>query len=416
MRLALINRFSSKVGGVETYLEAVISGLAELGHEIVFLSEQEPFKDVPIISLPPRTSVWFTGKLGYVEGIARLKAWCPDAIYLQSISDLSAMNQLLTIAPVVAFKHDHSGLCISGTKLFASPRPQPCSRRCGSLCLLLYYPRRCGGLNAWRMIRLYREHFAQLDFIRNCASTVTASEYMRRELLRYGLDPKVVHSVRLPIRMDHRTDDQPYPVPESKKSSPEVTLLFVGRMTKNKGGEVAIDAAALAARILGRPIKLVLIGDGSERASWTRKAAKVQSASGSLTIEFTGWLEARLVGRFMDEAELLVLPSLWPEPFGLVGPEAGSHRLPAVAFNVGGIGEWLIDGVNGHLATGDRPDASGLADAIVRCLRDPGTYRQLREGAMKISRRYSMDAHLEQLVPILQNAARKNSHELRQSM
>ena len=83
----------------------------------------------------------------------------------------------------------------------------------------------------------------------------------------------------------------------------------------------------------------------------------------------------------MLDSDLLVVPSTWPEPFGLIGPEAGLHRLPAAAFAVGGIPEWLSDGVNGRLAPGDPPSAAGLARAIVECVRDPAELARLRNGA-----------------------------------
>ena len=99
----------------------------------------------------------------------------------------------------------------------------------------------------------------------------------------------------------------------------------------------------------------------------------------------------------LDEADLLVVPSVWPEPFGLVGPEAGLHGVPAAGFAVGGIPEWLQDGVNGCLAPGDPPTTAGLADAIVRCLADPDTHRRLRQEAVRCAQRFSMTRHLAEL-------------------
>jgi glycosyltransferase involved in cell wall biosynthesis len=89
-----------------------------------------------------------------------------------------------------------------------------------------------------------------------------------------------------------------------------------------------------------------------------------------------------------------VVPSLWPEPFGSVGPTAGSHGLPAAAFAVGGIPQWLVDGVTGHLAPGDPPTASGLARAIVQCLDDRAHHASLREGARQMAGTFTMKRHL----------------------
>jgi glycosyltransferase involved in cell wall biosynthesis len=102
-----------------------------------------------------------------------------------------------------------------------------------------------------------------------------------------------------------------------------------------------------------------------------------------------------------DSADLLVLPSLWPEPFGLVGPEAGIRGLPAAAFALGGIPEWLTDGVNGAIARGLQ-SASSLADAVVRCLRDPVEHGRLRRGAIEQAKRFSPQRHLNFLARIIE--------------
>ena len=97
---------------------------------------------------------------------------------------------------------------------------------------------------------------------------------------------------------------------------------------------------------------------------------------------------------YFAHSDLLVVPSLWPEPFGLVGPEAGHSGLPAAAFDVGGIADWLKDGVNGYLAPGDPPSSEGLAKAITRCLSDPANYQCLRQGAIESARHFSMRTHV----------------------
>ena len=100
------------------------------------------------------------------------------------------------------------------------------------------------------------------------------------------------------------------------------------------------------------------------------------------------------------------MPSLWPEPFGLVGLEAARHRLPVAAFAVGGIPDWLRPGVNGYLAPGDPPTARGLADAIIACLKDPETHARLRDGAGRVAAEFSLDRHMDALMRVLNDAAR----------
>ena len=95
-------------------------------------------------------------------------------------------------------------------------------------------------------------------------------------------------------------------------------------------------------------------------------------------------------------AHLLVIPSLWPEPFGMVGLEAAEFGVPTVAFDVGGICEWLKDGVNGVMASGEPPSVL-LTSALVRALEDKQRYETLRRGAADERRKWSMEKHVDEL-------------------
>jgi glycosyltransferase involved in cell wall biosynthesis len=92
---------------------------------------------------------------------------------------------------------------------------------------------------------------------------------------------------------------------------------------------------------------------------------------------------------------------VWPEPFGLVGLEAGSQGVPAIAFDVGGIGEWLKDGDNGRLVPGNPPRSRELGDALVWAAEHPADLAAMRPRALAAARRMSLDAHLARLEEVL---------------
>jgi len=220
--------------------------------------------------------------------------------------------------------------------------------------------------------------------------------------LRHGFRPEAVHVVPYafgrrefpPLASNHQpANEQPH------------RLLFIGRMVKLKGGMLLLEAIARASRELGRTLHLALAGDGPERCKWQRKADSIHAANPNVHFEFMGWLSGEVLERQCATSDLLVVPSLWPEPSALVGREVGLYGVPQAAFAVGGNPEWLIDGVNGHLAPGDPPTAAGLADAIVKCLADPAHYAPLREAAVEVARQFTLERHLRLLLPILWQAA-----------
>jgi glycosyltransferase involved in cell wall biosynthesis len=118
--------------------------------------------------------------------------------------------------------------------------------------------------------------------------------------------------------------------------------------------------------------------------------------------EFTGWIRVEDRARIYTRATIVAVPSLWPEPFGLIGLDAAALGKPAVAFNVGGIGEWLNDNANGLLiapASGER----GLAEAIVRMLRAPDERARMATESLRIASRMSVAAHVDRLEELLQS-------------
>jgi len=406
VKIAAVNSYHARIGGAETYLDTVIPALAAAGHQIAFLSELDSPPGVQQIRLPANAPAWCASAMGWPQALAALESWRPNVIYVHGMNDLPAAARIVASAPAVLFAHGYYGTCISGSKMFSQPRPRPCARRFGWRCLIQYYPHRCGGLNPARMWTDYRKQSARLGLMSRYAAILTASAHMRTEFIRHGCLPQRVHALRLPLA--------PRRLPQSSGTATaevmpaenrELRLLYVGRMIRMKGGAIMLDAFALAAASLGRPLKATFAGDGPDRVQWEQKSRRVQAANPNLNIEFSGLLDSARLDQLMLDSDLLVVPSTWPEPFGLVGPEAGLHELPAAAFAVGGIPEWLSDGVNGHLAPGDPPSAAGLARAIVECLRDPAKLARLRKGARELASRFDLDAHLNALLAILTEAA-----------
>jgi glycosyltransferase involved in cell wall biosynthesis len=146
-----------------------------------------------------------------------------------------------------------------------------------------------------------------------------------------------------------------------------------------------------------------------ERSRWESVARDLGVQHGQLSIHFTGWLGPAGVARLLATADILVLPSLWPEPFGLIGQEANRQGVPVVAYATGGIPEWLVDGVNGCLAPGDPPTVGGLADALVRCLTDRPRHRAMRRAAVLAGHSRPDDLHMGAVLDVLERVAGQRS-------
>jgi glycosyltransferase involved in cell wall biosynthesis len=158
----------------------------------------------------------------------------------------------------------------------------------------------------------------------------------------------------------------------------------------------------MVVRGLDRTVHATLAGDGCDRGRWEKRAAAVCGQEPRLKTYFPGWTTGRQLDALFDASDLLVVPSVWPEPFGLIGLQAAEHGLPSVGFAVGGIPDWLRPGVNGQLADANPPTAETLARAVIECLKDPSAYARLREGAGRLSSESTYKHHIRDLLRIFE--------------
>jgi glycosyltransferase involved in cell wall biosynthesis len=171
-------------------------------------------------------------------------------------------------------------------------------------------------------------------------------------------------------------------------------LLYLGRLERLKGVDGLLRALGPVAQRLNRAVHLVVAGDGGEREALTRLAADICARDPRVSVQFAGWMNDDGRADLLAGADALVVPSVWPEPFGLVGLEAAAAGVPAVGFDVGGIPEWLRDGETGCLASSAGDRVAALSDAIVRCVGTQAQQTRLADGARRFAARATIERHV----------------------
>ncbi len=388
MRIAVLNHSRRKVGGVEVYLDSLLPAFSRAGHDIAFLYEEDQNdSSLEPISVPAASATWSVKDAGVHECLNHLKRWSPEICFVQGLCDPDLEAMVVGMEGSVLYVHNYYGTCISGNKAMRKGSLQPCERRFGAACLAHYLPDGCGGRNPLTMWSSFRTQSKRLGFMGRYSRLIANSDHMMNELSKHGLRAK-----RLYLPVAGSTAEQVELPPSS-----DLRLMFSGRMTSLKGGEYLLAALPEVQSRLHRKLHVTFAGDGPERASWERIAVRLGSRD--ITVAFLGWLGREELDRELARAHLLVYSSVWPEPFGLSGLEAGQHGVPCVGFKVGGIPEWLHDDINGHLVA---IGAHELADGIVRAVEDPKHYARLRSGARERAREFSMESHFAQLTTIFE--------------
>ena len=320
----------------------------------------------------------------------RMRTWGPDVCFSHNMRQLDVEERLCAEWPVVKMMHGYFGTCIGGQKAHAFPGVVPCRREFGPPCLALYLPRRCGQWRPLAMIEQYGWASRQRALFDRYAQVVVASRHMAEEYGRHGIAADRLTSAPLFPTDGEAASARPLP------ASPIV--VFAGRMTRIKGGAVLVRAAAAANRLMPVPLRVIFAGDGPEREHWRDLAVRL-----GVNATFTGWVSGAERTAVLRSASIVAVPSLWPEPFGLVGLEAAAHGVPAVAFDVGGIREWLQDGVGGRIV-GAIDDAGALGRTIAAMCATPEELTRLGDGARRAARLLSLDAHLDILERVFSRA------------
>ncbi|NJL15698.1 MAG: glycosyltransferase family 4 protein [Microscillaceae bacterium] len=166
-------------------------------------------------------------------------------------------------------------------------------------------------------------------------------------------------------------------------------LLFIGRLTEEKGIEILISLAEKSTY----PIKI--LGDGPLRSL-------VEKASQRLPhIEYLGFKDKNTITALLQTTKALLFPSLWYEGMPMVILEAFSTGTPLIASNLGGPATMIKNGVHGYLFSPG--NVQELSQKIAALTSDPEKYKKMHQACrQEYEEKYSPMANYEQLVSIYQ--------------
>lgn len=190
---------------------------------------------------------------------------------------------------------------------------------------------------------------------------------------------------RIPEMRDHSSVtyygmDAPA-IPPAPRPHVDPVVLGLGRLVWDKGFDVAIRSFAHVVRRFPGA-RLLLTGEGAARPELERL---VEACGLSEHVAFTGAVAPADVPALINKVSLVVVPSRWDEPFGLVALEAALMARPVVAARVGGLTEAVEHGTTGLLV--DRDDCEKLADALIQLLADPTSADRMGINARERARR-----------------------------
>ena len=215
---------------------------------------------------------------------------------------------------------------------------------------------------------------------------LVGSNYMRQLLVRGGIPADAI-SILPPVLL--RSPLSPVLYPEDSR-----TILFAGRLAPEKGLHMLIQALA---SVKGE-WELVVAGEGEERERYEALCTELGLRD---RVRFKGWLSQKEMAASYEACACAVVPSLWPEPFGRIGPEAFIRGRPVVAFATGGIQDWLEHGIDGYLSPAG--DIGQLALGIQKLLDTPELRTEMgRRAREKAIADWDASTHVSRLVNVFE--------------
>lgn len=332
MRILHLNDRLSERGGADIHLLGVLENLATEHDVLLGVGHDDGSATTPVqlVRVPDLGSSRATRLSADLE---RLRTtFAPDIIHVHNIMNPEALGWAADRGAVMTVQ-DHRTFCPGRGKLTLGGdtcREPMSAQRCAACFEDEEYGGRIQALTAERLAQVQR-----------MAAVTVLSPYMRDELIAAGVDADRIEVIPPFV---HGFDSAPEPAGPT-------CILFVGRLVATKGVDDAIEAW----RRSGNDLPLIFAGSGPERN-------RLEAAGHTVL----GWTSHAGLGAVFRRAAVLLMPSLWQEPFGIAGLEALTLGVPVVAYDSGGIRSW-------HPGPGLVPkgDVAALATALSAVLSAP---------------------------------------------
>lgn len=385
MRIIHINDKLKISGGVEVSIRDISTELRTRGIETRWLALKREGKEAIIQSHD--SELEWRGPLSELGRSTLAEIIGDDTVlHVHSLSEPAILQELFDLAPVVRHIHEPRVFCPGQGKYWAKSETI-CTQPFGLHCLSHAFTQKCCNRHPKRL----KHQFNNTRYEVNKASMryamlIANSTYTKTEALKVGFpDDKI-------CLLNYFTEVTPEPDWGAAKS-PVIT--FAGRLSRTKGVHVLLDAFAQVLRDMPEA-RLEILGSGHDEQAFYKQADDLGLGD---AVQFLGWADKDTIDTHLSNAAVVAFPSIYPEAFGITGIEAMMRGKPVVAFNVGGVPDWLHNGETGY--TVSVKDVDAYANALKKILRDPDLQKTMgQKGRVRAKEAFSAESFMLAILEI----------------
>jgi len=400
MRILLVDRWSGGRDGPGVYIRELARGLLEGGHEphLAYDEQRGPetvaaFKTHQVPGLNSRTP--------RPEALVRLRTLArelrPELQVVECLDVPWFAEALSAVAPLVFSLHTHTLTCPNWTRVLWRSGVL-CARDFSPACLVQHYWGGCGaGGGLGTLISNLRRCSDARRTIRHFTAFQVPSLYVGDTLIRAGVEPRRVLVVQYPAPLLDEGARHVGADPEPDR------LLFLGRLDREKGSQVLLEACAR----LRVPFRLRIVGaaDVDQNDRIVASMLSQPMLAGRCEILPPTPRHSDL-SAYYAAAAIVVVPSLWGDPSPLVRLEAMAHGRAVIGFDSGGVASAIQHQVTGLVVP--RGDVPALVAALEDLLRDPARARAMgRAGRRFVESRLQPRQHADQFLSAFANLQRE---------
>lgn len=345
MKILFINSFYYPIisGGAEITLKTLAEGMSARGHDVTVLVTNEKnsgvsvnyINNVKVVRVGVKNIYWGYDKNKSI--ISKIFWHLIDSYNL--LAALAIKSYIIKNKPDIVSCHNLSGWSISIWKVIADLHI-PIVQVLHDMYLLcpkstmyrndLTCNKRC--LDC-KILRIPHKNYSKLISL-----VIGVSDYVLDKHIKHGL---FENSNFFDVINNSRNIDNKFFLKEKNNSI--LNIGFIGTINKAKGIEWFLSMAQLTISL--KNITFYIAGDGnSEYINFLKQ--KYESEK----IIFLGYVESK---EFFEKIDLLIVPSLWEEPLGMVVVEAKCYGVPSIVSNNGGLKELVTHNIDGYICSTD---------------------------------------------------------------